>query len=94
MVPMSPQDDAAKKRQPVKKSSAVQKQPRKHISAGSTNQPPIIVTIIDSDQLYNDFIKAEVVENDGNQKLEPISFDQDSTAYELFLGEMPVSFGE
>jgi hypothetical protein len=64
---MSPQEDAAKKNQPLKKSSALQKQPKKTILAGSTNQAPIIVTIEDLDQLNNDFIKGEVVEDDGSK---------------------------
>jgi hypothetical protein len=93
-VLMSSQEDTAKNNQPFKKSSAVQKQPKKTISAGSTNQAPIIVTIEDLDQLYNDVIKGEVVEDDGNPKLVPSSFNQDSTAHELFCGEMPVGFGE
>jgi hypothetical protein len=52
------------------------------------------VTIEDKDQLYNDFIKGKVVEDDGNQQLVLSSSNQDSTAHELFRGEMPVSFGE
>jgi hypothetical protein len=46
------------------------------------------------DLLYNDFIKGEVVEDDGNPKLVPSSFNQDSTAHELARGEMPVGSGE
>jgi hypothetical protein len=93
-VLMSPQEDVAKKNQPLKKSSAVQKQPKKTVLAGSTNQAPIIVTIKDLDQLYNDFIKGQVVEDDGSPKLVLSSSNQDSTAHGLFRGEMPVGFGE
>jgi hypothetical protein len=93
-VLISPQEDAAKENQPLKKSSVVQKQPTKTILAGSTNQAPIIVTIEDLDYLYNDFINGEVVEDDGNPKLVSSSSNQDSTAHELIRGEMPVGFGE